>query len=127
MSIAENKRIASEFIAASGCGDFSLLDDSATFFVAGDLPGCGMLAKKDLISLRDGFLDLGEGEFKIEATSLIAEGDWVAAEAVGYLKLKNGKIYNNHYHLAFQIRDGKIITAREYSDTDHLRQTFFAG
>ncbi len=126
MSIQENKKIAEEFIVASGRGDFRLLDDEASFFVAGDLPGCGQLTKKQLMELRDGFADISDSEFRIEVTHMIAEGDWVSAEAVSHMRLKNGKVYNNHYHLVFEIRGGKIVIAREYSDTDHLRKIFFA-
>jgi uncharacterized protein len=120
-----NKKIVSDFISQSGQGDFSLLADDVSFFVAGDLPSCGMLSKQGLIDLHSSLSGVGASPFEIRTTHMIAEGNWVAAEAVSYMKLKNGKVYNNHYHLAFELRDGKIITAREYSDTDHLRRIFF--
>ena len=56
--------------------------------------------------------------------SLTAEADRVAAEVESYAPLVNGKVYNNHYHMLFEIRDGKITVVKEYADTAHAREVF---
>jgi ketosteroid isomerase-like protein len=67
------------------------------------------------------FVDGGIG-FTVH--SLTAEGDRVAAEVESYAPLVNGKVYNNHYHMLFEIRDGKIAVVKEYADTAHGREVF---
>jgi len=56
--------------------------------------------------------------------ALTAEGDRVAAEVESYAPLVNGKVYNNHYHMLFEIRDGKVAIVKEYADTAHGRDVF---
>jgi ketosteroid isomerase-like protein len=35
-------------------------------------------------------------------------------------------VYNNLYHLRLTIRDGKIAAVREYLDTQHVFETWYA-
>jgi ketosteroid isomerase-like protein len=56
---------------------------------------------------------------KLTIKSLTAEGDHVVLEGESYAIAANGNIYNNTYSYHFDIRDGKIQTVREYSDTHH--------
>lgn len=50
------------------------------------------------------------------------EGGRAAAEVESYGEHINGKTYNNHYHFLFVIRDGLIVSVKEYMDTLHLRR-----
>ena len=65
-----------------------------------------------------------DGGIRFTLHSLTAEGDRVAAEVESYAPLVNGKVYNNHYHMLFEIRDGKIAIVKEYADTAHAREVF---
>jgi ketosteroid isomerase-like protein len=67
------------------------------------------------------FVD-GGIDFTVHATT--AEGERVAAEVESHAPLVNGKVYNNHYHMLFEIRDGKIAVVKEYADTAHARDIF---
>ena len=60
-----------------------------------------------------------DGGIQFTVHSLTAEDDRVAAEVESYAPLVNGKVYNNHYHMLFVIRDGKIAIVKEYADTAH--------
>ena len=55
---------------------------------------------------------------------MIAEDDRVAAEVESHAELTTGAVYNNHYHMLFRVRDGKITEVREYGDTLHSHQVF---
>lgn len=55
-----------------------------------------------------------------------AEGDRVAVETESYAEVKNGRVYNNHYHFLVIVRDGKIAQVKEYLDTSHTYDTFVA-
>jgi ketosteroid isomerase-like protein len=61
-----------------------------------------------------------KGGLRMTVTNCIAEGDQVAVEAESYGELRNGRVYNNLYHLLLEIRGGKISTVREYYDTQHV-------
>ena len=65
-----------------------------------------------------------DGGIAFTVHALTAEGDRVAAEVESYAPLVNGKVYNNHYHMLFEIRDGKIAVVKEYADTAHARDIF---
>ena len=65
-----------------------------------------------------------EAPIRMEEVKLIAEGDTVALEAISNGRLKNGKLYDNAYSLIFEICDGKIREAREYSCSYLVVQTF---
>jgi uncharacterized protein len=65
-----------------------------------------------------------DGGIDFTVHALTAEGDRVAAEVESYAPLVNGKVYNNHYHMLFEIREGKIAVVKEYADTAHARDIF---
>ena len=65
-----------------------------------------------------------DGGIQFTVHSLTAEDDRVAAEVESYAPLVNGRVYNNHYHMLFVIRDGKIAIVKEYADTAHAREVF---
>ena len=124
MSIERNKQIVREFLSGSGTTWFDLVDPELKFFVAGNMEGCGHLDIKGLGDLHARLTRDAAGPLKVDPTHMIAEGDFVAVEAVGNMPLKDGRVYNNLYHIVFEIKGGRIKSAREYSDTDHLRKTF---
>jgi len=66
-----------------------------------------------------------EGPFALEILSLIAEGDSVAAEAVGKgRRAATGQSYIQHYSYHFQMSNGRIVDIRLYQDTFHLWQVW---
>ena len=52
------------------------------------------------------------------------QGDRVAAEVESYAPTAYGTLYNNHYHMLFEFRDGRIAVVKEYGDTAHARDIF---
>ncbi|PWJ55319.1 hypothetical protein CLV98_11488 [Dyadobacter jejuensis] len=59
-----------------------------------------------------------------KATSMIAEGNSVAAEAEIKAKTAMGTSYENYYHFLFVIENGKIKRMKEYMDTHHAKVIF---
>lgn len=55
----------------------------------------------------------------LDIYSLIAEGDELSAEAVGFLVRANGRAYRQHYSFHFKARNGKLIEGHVYQDTLH--------
>lgn len=50
-------------------------------------------------------------------TATTAEGDRVAVEAVADADLANGGTYHNWFHWLFVVRDGLIVSGKQYMDT----------
>lgn len=60
-----------------------------------------------------------------EITGLTAEGDRVAVEARGEMVFED-RVYRNLYHNLLIIRDGMIVSGKEYMDTRAAAEAFGA-
>ena len=99
-------------------------DCSWTPMSTSDIPGSG--AHHGHKGIIDDFLKPVRGLFEGKdpqnsISSLFSKGNLVAAETHGTGKLKNGKIYDNHYAWLVEIKDGKIFAIREYMDTAFIQ------
>jgi ketosteroid isomerase-like protein len=59
--------------------------------------------------------------------TVVLEGPLVAIQAVADTIAGNGKHYSNRYHFFIRFKGDRIVQAREYNDTNHVRETFFPG
>ncbi|HEY2105863.1 MAG TPA: nuclear transport factor 2 family protein [Candidatus Binataceae bacterium] len=57
--------------------------------------------------------------------TVVAEGPYVAVQAEADTVAGNGKHYSNRYHFFIRFEGDRIAQAREYNDTNHVRETFF--
>jgi hypothetical protein len=129
MSIEANKRLVRDFWTAfSACEidkALAMLHDDLKWWVAGTIPNIsGTHSKKELEPLMKGMLTEVPKGITITPEVMTAESDRVAVAADSYGQFKNGKIYNNKYHLLHYIKDGKIVEVREYMDTMHANEIF---
>lgn len=60
----------------------------------------------------------GEGATSV-LHGITASGDRVAVEFESTVPLKDGRIFHNHYHNLYRLRDGRIAEIREYHDSAH--------
>lgn len=122
----DNKDIVSEFFRQVSNGNmqkaFELVDDQVNWWIPGTLPFSGTKTKEQYFQVVSAIQKGFPAGFSIIVSSLIAEGNKVAAEAESSGKHVNGKDYNNKYHFLFEVEDGKIISVKEYMDTLHLYQ-----
>ena len=58
-----------------------------------------------------------EGDPKVHVDSIVSAGDFVMAETRGSGARADGHPYHNVYAFAFEMRDARILNAREYMDT----------
>jgi ketosteroid isomerase-like protein len=70
-------------------------------------------------------LDRLEGPLRMTIKSCIGEDDKVAVEAESLGTLKNGRTYNQEYHMLITVRDEKISAVREYLDTLHVQSVWY--
>lgn len=132
MTIEENKTLASEFFACFSANDIAgalaMMTDDATWWISGKrehLPAAGLHSKEQIAGLFYRMSDQLLNGLKMTVKGLIAEGDKVAVEVESHGELRNGRSYNNEYHLLMTIRDGKISEVKEYLDTQHVFATWF--
>lgn len=124
------KAIVEHFFATFSTGDvdriMNSLTDDASWWVSGKIEGMsGTNSKQQLGELLRAVVPLYKtGALKIWPTSMIAEGNKVAAEAESYAELNNGKTYNNRYHFLIELDGGKVRNVKEYCDTHHMLETF---
>lgn len=118
-----------KFLEVFSTGDvdaiLDMMDDSATWWVAGTIPLSGTKNKKEFGEMLGGVSENCKGPIKLTPHGVTAEGERVAVETESYAELNNGRIYNNHYHFLFIVRDGKIHAVKEYLDTMHTNDIFF--
>jgi uncharacterized protein len=63
----------------------------------------------------------------LEVTSLLSAGDQVVAEWTSGATARGGGAYLNHNIGVFSVRDGKIASVREYTDTQRAERILFAA
>jgi hypothetical protein len=123
----QNKAIVRRAIAALSQGNMEgFLADAAddfTMSVMGSAIPPIQGKQKALKGLRNVLVARLEngGAIAMTIENLIAEGDFVAEQARGVARTKNGKDYNNTYCRVWRITDGKIHAMQEYLDTELVR------
>jgi len=129
------KSVVIGYIEAARDGMSAVIRESfapdATWEYPGDLPLSGTYRGVDAIV--DTFLG-GAAELMapgtqvaIELVNVIADGDQVAAEWTSRATGRNGTPYHNRNVGVFTVRDGKIVSVREYTDTLHVARALFTG
>jgi uncharacterized protein len=124
----ENKELVQRFMAAFSAGEMAtalaMMDDEATWWVAGSMPISGTYTKEAFAKLLAGIGDAVTGPIVLTPKEFTAEGNRVAVETESLTHTKTGRTYNNFYHFLFEIRDGKILRVKEYLDTMHTYAVF---
>ena len=131
MSTEQNKEVVRRAMAALGCGDIAGFladaDDDVTFTLIGTTPFSGTIRGKQTVLevLRSALgTRIEGGGIAMTIDNLIAEGDYVAEQARGKARMKNGKDYNNTYCRVWRIVNGKVKSVVEYLDTELVRTAF---
>ena len=124
------KTVVIRYVEAARDGMSAVIRDSfaedATWEYPGDLPLSGTYRGIDAIvnEFLGGAAALmapGAGVV-LELTNVVAEGDQVVAEWTSRATARNGGAYRNRNAGIFTVRDGKIVSVREYTDTQHVAQ-----
>ncbi len=125
MEAEQKKKIATEFWQLLAEGQF----DQAQGLLAPDAVFChrsiGAVPLKAYFPLLRQIVEAVPIHHLIE--KVIAEGDDIAIVSVGDGRLPNGVKYNNHYVLLMTVRDQRICSITEYSDTLYARQVLHAN
>ena len=130
MELQENKALVKEFVEAMRTSDVdklkTMITDDFSWWIIGKpeyLATAGEHNAAYFLGFFKGAELFPEGtDFK--TTSMISEGNVVAAEAEFKAKTAMGTDYENYYHFLFILEDGKVKRMKEYMDTYHAKVTF---
>jgi len=127
MSLENNKILVREFLEASCAMNIERM----RLLTTDDFTWSTMSAQQPQVHKKEDFLNFlpqlfaeADGPFTMLFDEFTAEDDRVSVTAKGHLKLKNGKVYANAYHILLHIRDGKIARGQEYMDSAHVAEIF---
>jgi len=99
---------------------FNLVDENVNWWIPGNLPFSGNKSKEEYLHIVTAIKNGFPTGFKLTLSSVISEDNKVAAEVASSGNHVNGKAYNNKYHFLFEIENSKILSVKEYMDTQHL-------
>lgn len=97
----------------------SIMAPDATWYVS----GVGTLDLDTLLDQLQAML----GSAKAGCTQIVAttaEGERVAVESRGNFEFEDRRVYRNHYHHLFTVRDDRVIGVREYLDLQETERIF---
>ena len=135
MSTEITRKVVADYVAALQAGDTDALRASfaadGAWTLRGDVPVAGTWTGPDEIF--DGFLaqlverlDVGAGVTQT-LHRIVADGDHAVAEWTSRATTRTGEPYVNDVAVVFHVVDGKIASAREYTDTSYLKRVLFGG
>lgn len=126
MTEADNVRAVEKFFADMTKGDvaaaFAAVADDVAWWVPGTLPFSGTKTKREYMAIVDRIKAGFPSGLAFRVHGVTASGERVAAEVESLGHHVNGKTYNNRYHFLFVVRDGAIVSVKEYMDTLHLKE-----
>lgn len=132
MAIEENRRIAEEFFRCIDrndvAGALALLADDVNYWIIGDkavTPSAGDHDKAAMSKLFHIMFKAFKDGLRMRVLGTTTEADRVALEVESRGELKNGRVYQQKYHILMTIRDGRIAAVREYLDTQHVYEVWF--
>ena len=123
--IEANKNVARRYMQAVVDGDLATIEalqhPDCTWWIL----GFGDMSRQTFIdSVRSGLLTAHRRV--VEIIGLTAEGNRVAVEARAEMTFPNS-VYRNEYHNLLIIRDGLIVSGKEYMDTRAAFAAFAAA
>ena len=117
-----------EKMRAGDPGTADLLTDDVTWWVPPSSPFGGTHEGREaVVALMAQGIHLYDPAtpMQVDVREMVAEADRVCAQLVIRARTAKGEDYENHYHFAFQLRDGKICAVREYVDTLYAQRKLF--
>ena len=131
MGIEENKLAVTAFMEAMNRGDTEALLDAYAedgyVWTMGNTLISGKYDKVQIRAFADGVFEAFPEGLSFRVISMTAEEDRVAVEAVSDGKHASGVNYSNNYHFLFTLRDGKVVSLKEYMDTELATDVLCGG
>lgn len=129
--MVDNKALATRFIEYLNQGDIAgfvgMYDDEGFVWTAGGTLISGKFTKAQIAASAGAILDAFPQGIKFTIHGMVAEGNKVAVEAESEGLHASGKRYSNLYHFLFEFRNGKLLSLKEYMDTERVTDVLCGG
>jgi ketosteroid isomerase-like protein len=129
--IEENKRVIERFFGAMSRGDVEAIVDAyaqdGTLQTMGGTLISGVFDRSHIAEAAGRIFEIFPDGIRFTIHAMTAEEDRVAIEAESLGRHVSGKQYNNRYHFLARLRDGKIVSFKEYCDTEHITDVICGG
>lgn len=123
MQTSPNRLLALEYLAFIEAGDLSaameLVSDDAVFW----LPNTGDMNKSAFVGFIGSILPAIR-TMKFNIRGVTEDGERIAVEVDGRAELNNERIYINHYHFLFIVRNGLLHKVKEFTDSAPAVEAF---
>ena len=126
MSAADNKRVVLDFLSAIAEGRrddaMAAFAEDAIWHAPASLSGVRPVEGRQAIfdvyfAMDDELFETGTREYDFEILGAIAEDDTVAIEMCHRGTTARGAAFETNHHVAYDLRDGRIVEVREYLDS----------
>lgn len=132
MSVEANKSVVRRYFDAVNIGDcaaiLALTSEDFLFTTMARAPDWLQIewGREAFSQVPPTMSQLMKAPIRLEVVGMIGEGDKITVEAETDGEMLNGRRYNNAYHFAFELADGKLRRVREYS-CSYLAQSCFGA
>ncbi|MDH6125032.1 nuclear transport factor 2 family protein [Kitasatospora sp. GP82] len=135
MTSSDPRTVVVTYVNAVAEGDLDTIvasfAEEATWTYPGDVPLTGVWRGRDAI-VNDflggaGSLFAPGSTVEVTLTNVVADGEQVVAEWTSKGTTVHGRVYDNQCLGVFVVRDGRIVSVREYTDTQHVERSLFGG
>lgn len=130
-NVEQNRQIVEAFLQAMQSGDVTHIVEAyhqnATLQTMGNTLISGSYNMQQIKEFAGGIFDAFPNGLSYQIHHLIAEQDRVAVEASVSGQHASGQLYNNDLHFLFTLLDGKILSLKEYLDTEKVTAVLCGG
>ncbi|MNC37533.1 SnoaL-like domain protein [compost metagenome] len=123
MQTSQNRLLALEYLAFIEAGNLTaaleLVSDDAVFW----LPNTGDMDKSAFAGFIGSVLPVIR-TMKFTIRGITEDGERIAVEVDGRAELNNERIYINHYHFLFIVRNGLLHKVKEFTDSAPAVESF---
>lgn len=123
-----DKWVAEAFLQAVGMGDSVTVDEllapGATWeaVAAGDHPFGGVLDRDQFMQMVGAIRTQFRDGVRYDVHQVVADGETVVVEATGDGPVADGLVYRNRHVFVLGVRNGQVLSGREYMDSAYLAQ-----
>ena len=133
-AILDPKTVVVRYVEAVRDGDMETIVASFAEHATWDYPGSLPISRvwegrdaiiNDFLGGMGAYLDQSAPVI-IELVNAFADGEQVLAEWTSKATAASGARYDNRCAAVFVVREGRIVSVKEYADTHHVAQSLFA-
>lgn len=129
--VQANKAIVRQFFEAMNNADIDFIVDTYApdgfLHTMGGTLISGTFSREQIAASAGSIFEVFPHGLQFEIIDMVGEGNKVAVEAVGEGEHVSGQTYSNEYHFLFEFRDGKLLSLKEYMDTERVTDVLCGG